>query len=132
VLLGVITIGSAAAFGWLGWEMLRQDADAEAQREQERLGHEADRAAQAMDRRIADVEARLSEWTASSARLEAPGDGVTVVFRAGIVEVARDARLLYYPSLAARAEPSPALFSMAKPRSTAIEMRTALSSCTAE
>lgn len=48
--LAVVTIASAGSLSWLGWEMLRQDEDVEAQREQERLEHQVDLAVQSLER----------------------------------------------------------------------------------
>ena len=61
VVLGAITFGSAGSLTWLGWKLLDQDASLEAQRVRERLEHDADRAVQAITRRLGDVEARLTE-----------------------------------------------------------------------
>jgi signal transduction histidine kinase len=57
VFLGV-ALASAAALGWLGWQLLAQDAALEIQRRQESIEQAADRAAAAMQRSMADLQAR--------------------------------------------------------------------------
>src|SRR5712692_2670792 len=51
-----MTIVSALALSWLGWRMIQQDRALEAQRDQERLELAADRAAAALQRRLAELE----------------------------------------------------------------------------
>ena len=60
--LAGVTLASAVAFGWLGWEMLRRDEAVEAQREQERLAYQADRTVQAIQLLLTGTEERLGNW----------------------------------------------------------------------
>ena len=60
--LAAVTLLSAGSLSWLGWQMLRQDADVEAQRQQERIDHQADLAVQSLERTLAATEERLADW----------------------------------------------------------------------
>ena len=52
-----VALVSSAALGWLGWQLLKQDASLESQRRQERLDRAADLAAAAMQRSLCDLQA---------------------------------------------------------------------------
>lgn len=60
--LAAVTVASSGSLSWLGLELLRQDADVAAQREQERLDHQADLAVQSLERLLAATEERLTDW----------------------------------------------------------------------
>ena len=92
-------------------EMLRQDADVEAQRQQERLEHQADLAVQSLERLLAGTEERLADWVSrpqTQCRIRwmavwssrSPQRASAQSFVAAAV----------YPSLPRRREPLPQLF----------------------
>lgn len=109
--LAALTIGSAAALGWLGWQILQQEEIVEAQRAHERLEHDADRAVQDLERQLSDIDTLLTEWTdAASAAEDAPAAGLGVIFTTSGFRTIPPASLLFHPVLPARAEPSDDLF----------------------
>lgn len=119
--LAAIAIGSALALGWLGWETIRQDEAAEAQRHRERLDLDAERVVQAFDRQLDDVEARLatSIGAAPETPLDLPDAGSGLVFTHSSAQSLPPRTLLFYPVAPERPEPSPSLFSEAE----ALEVR---------
>lgn len=115
MVLGAITLASAGTLAVVAWELLERDADVESQRAHERLEHQADLAVQSLERTVADVEARLADWTARpSGSIPNPGIGRGIMFSSQQIETAPGARLLFYPFLPGRAEPPAALFADAE------------------
>jgi signal transduction histidine kinase len=110
--LAAVTLVSAGSLSWLGWQMLRQDADVEAQREQERLEHQADLAVQSIERLLASTEERLADWVSRpSAPVPDPTDGgLVATFTPATVVPSASSRLLFYPELPRPPEPPPQLF----------------------
>jgi anti-sigma regulatory factor (Ser/Thr protein kinase) len=110
--LATVTVASAGSLSWVGWEMLRQDDAVQAQREQERLEHQADLAVQTLERLLAGTEERLADWAIRpSAPVPDPEHGgLIVTFTPTTVEPSPASRLLFYPSLPARPEPAAHLF----------------------
>ena len=116
--LGVTTVLSAAALSWLGWEVLRQDRVVEDQVEEERLSHQADRAARELERVLADAEETLA------ATLEGPApvstaerlssEGLLLVFTRSTMEAVPPSKVLFYPSVPPRSEPPPGMFDRAE------------------
>jgi len=92
--------------------MLRQDDAVEAQREQERLEHQANLAVQTLERLVAGAEERLADWTAqpSAPVPDSEHGGLLVAFTPTTVEPSPSSRLLFYPSLPVRPEPPARLF----------------------
>jgi len=85
--------------------MLEQDRAVEAQREQERLEHAADRGVRALERLLAEAEERLGE------RVHPPDkDGLTLIFTHQTMEALPASRLLFYPSLPDHPEPPATVF----------------------
>ena len=119
-----ITLGSASALSWLGWRMLEQDRAVEAQRQQERLEHAAERGVAALERVLAEVEQnlveRLSRPSGQVGQASRPvqdffrslleDDGLILIFRPQMIEAFPASRLLYYPSLPQPPEPPAAIF----------------------
>jgi signal transduction histidine kinase len=110
--LAAITLLSAGSLSWLGWQMLRQDADVEAQRQQERIDHQADLAVQSLERVLAATEERLADWISRPGTpIPEPADGgLIVTFTPASVVTSRSARLLFYPDVAPQPEPPSQLF----------------------
>jgi signal transduction histidine kinase len=115
LLLAGLTVGSAAALCWLGWEMLRQEQAAEDQRARERLQLAADRAVQAFDRLLAGADAylaRVAQGPAGPAdgAIASPGGGIVVHMTRAGVEPSAGRRLLFQPVVSTRPEPPETLF----------------------
>jgi len=105
VVLVAITVVSATALSWLGWRMLEQDRAVEAQREQERLEHAADRGVRALERLLAEAEERLGN------RVPLPDkDGLTLIFTRQTMEALPASRLFFHPSLPDHPEPPGTVF----------------------
>lgn len=92
-----VALVSAGALGWLGWQLLKQDAALEIQRRQERLDQAADRAAVAMQRSIADLQAHANPQLGSNAHLP-PGVSVISIGPGGSASAWPKGSLLYYPA----------------------------------
>src|SRR5512135_1477401 len=92
VLFVAITLVPAAGLGWLGWWTFKQNRALDRQREVEGLELLADRVSGALDRALADLQARLDSPAASL-----PED--TILLSAGPegLEATPAGRLLYYP-----------------------------------
>jgi len=110
--LAAVTLLSAGSLSWLGWQMLRQDADVEAQRQQERIDHQADLAVQSLERTLAATEERLADWVSRPGTpIPDPADGgLIVTFTPATVVSSPSSRLLFYPDVARQPEPPPQLF----------------------
>ncbi len=91
--LGVV-VACVASLGWLGFRLLDQDRALASQRIQERLEVAADRAAAAMERRLAELES-IVDGAPGTARF--PNGTILIVARAGNVEVHGNRHLLFYP-----------------------------------
>lgn len=103
-----VALVSAGALGWLGWLLLKQDAALEIQRQQDRLEQAADRAAAAMQRSIADLQARASSSLQDNARLPAGVSAVSVT--TDDVTAWPPGSLPYYPVRRENVRPPPATF----------------------
>jgi signal transduction histidine kinase len=92
--------------------MLRQDEDVEAQREQERLEHQADLAVQSLERLVAATEERLADWASRPAAPvpDPEHGGLIVAFTPTTIDPNHSSRLLFYPVLPHRPEPPAHLF----------------------
>ena len=110
--LAAITVGSAAALGWLGWEMLRQEEAAEAQREQERLEHQAELAVQAFERTLNEAEVALRDFGASppATAPEWSRGGLTVVLTTAAIVPTPPATLPFVAVVPSRPEPPAVIF----------------------
>ena len=93
--LVIVTLASAGSLSWLGWEMLRQDADVEAQRAQERLDHRVDLAVQSIERLLAATEDRLADWVSrpSTPPPDPVNGGLVVTFTPTAIEPSPSSRL---------------------------------------
>jgi len=120
----VLTLFSAGALGWLGWQLFRQDRALESQRIQERLENAADLVTAALQKSLSETEEQLTDLGALPAA-ELPGrasdyarqfseDSVLAAFLPGGVEPFPRNRLLYYPLQPAEREPPAALFAAAE------------------
>lgn len=117
----LISLGPAAALGWLSWRLLEQDRALEAQRIQERLENAADMASAYLHQAQAEVEETLAHLAtlpqadlpaAASLGAESLGNAVLLVaFRQEEVLAVPRERLLYLPYLPPVHEPSAAVFS---------------------
>ena len=97
------------ALAWLGWRLLEQDRSLERQHLQERLDVAADHMANELQRHLSELESYLSFTPSPTAK--GPPEGVVVLLATGqAVEVYPPGRLLYYPAIAAGAEPPAAIF----------------------
>ena len=83
VFLGVAGL-SAGALVWLGWLLLKQDADLEAQRRQEPLEQAADQAVTTMQRAVANLKGIVSSPSAD-ARLPADVTRISIDSRVLVV-----------------------------------------------
>jgi signal transduction histidine kinase len=110
--LAAVTLLSAGSLSWLGWQMLRQDADVEAQRQQERDDHQADLAVQSLERALATTEDRLADWVSRpDTPIPEPGDGgVIVTFTAATAVPSPSSHLLFFPDIPHQPEPPSQLF----------------------
>ncbi len=91
-----VALMSAGAVGWLGWLLLKQDAALDVQRRQERLDQAADRAAAAMQRSIADLQAHANPPLGPNVRFP-PGVSGISIRPGGGVTAWPEGSLLYYP-----------------------------------
>jgi len=119
--LAAITVGSAAALGWMGWETLRRDEVVEAQRQRDRLDLDADRVVQAFERQLSDVDARLVSAIDAPAEAgpDLPGFGAGVIFTRTTIQSVPPRALLFHPVTPERREPPAGVFEAAE----AIEFR---------
>ena len=116
----LISLGPAAALGWLSWRLLEQDRALAAQRIQERIENAADMACTYLRQGQAEVEEKLAGLAAlpwadlpAAATLEADnlGNGVLLVsIRREEVHPYPRKRLLYLPYLPPVQEPSETVF----------------------
>ena len=92
--------------------MLRQEEAAEAQREQERLEHQADLAVQAFERTLNEAEVALRDFGASppATAPEWSRGGLTVVLTTAAIEPTPPARLPFVPVVPNRPEPPAVIF----------------------
>jgi signal transduction histidine kinase len=90
----IVALLSGGALAWLGWQLLRQDAALEVQRRQESIEQAADRAAAAMQRSMAEVQALLSGEPAPGQPVP---NGVSTISFGPSGITARPEALLYYP-----------------------------------
>jgi len=120
----VLTLFSAGALGWLGWQLFRQDRALESQRAQERLENAADLATAALQKSLSEAEEQLTNLgalpaaelpeKASDYARQFSEDFVLAVFLPGGIEPFPRNRLLYYPSPPAEPEPPAAVFAAAE------------------
>lgn len=90
-----VTLAPAAGLVWLGWELLEQDRELEAQRMTERREFTADRIVGALQQEISAVRRALAD---PSRRLGlAAEDSVVAVLRPDGLDVHPASRLLYHP-----------------------------------
>jgi len=107
-----VALVSAGALGWLGWLLLRQDAALESQRRQERIEQAADRAAAAMQRAVAALEAHAASQPDASGPLPA-GVAIVTIRQTGVA-VRPAGSLLYCPVVSLAAQAPPATFADAE------------------
>lgn len=112
-----ITVVSAAALGWLSWQLVLQDRALARQRVQELRENAAGLALAALQKHLSEVEERLTALanlpeheisqnvSASSEGL--PADSVLLIFHTAGIEAYPAGQLIYYPSLP-RLEQAPA------------------------
>jgi signal transduction histidine kinase len=92
----VLTLAPAAGLAWLGWRLLEQDRELEAQRTLERQEYTADLVAGALSRQITGSRQLLTESGKISSLVSAP-DAVVVTFQQDGLSDLPAGRLLYYP-----------------------------------
>jgi signal transduction histidine kinase len=92
----VLTLAPAAGLAWLGWRLLEQDRELEAQRTLERQEYAADLVAGALSRQITGSRQLLTESGKISSLVSAP-DAVVVTFQQDGLRDLPAGRLLYYP-----------------------------------
>jgi hypothetical protein len=126
LVLAAVPLASASSLSWVGWELLRQDQAVEAQREQERLEHQADLAVQSLERLLAATEERLADWVSrpSDAVPEPVHGGHIVTFTGTTIQSNRSSPLLFYPYLPNRANPPSQLFADGEKRSSSSAITT--------
>ncbi len=81
-ILAIAAAISTTSLGWVAWQLLEQDTAAQAQRAQEYVEYQADRAVQGLERLVADTERQLADWAAR------PQDAPPVPSHGGLVVVA--------------------------------------------
>jgi signal transduction histidine kinase len=117
----LVSLGPAAALGWLSWRLLEQDRALEAQRIQELIENAADMASAYLRQGQTEVEEKLARLTtlpqadltaAASLEAESLGDAVLLVaFQREEVRAFPRERLLYFPYLPPVQEASATVFS---------------------
>jgi len=105
----LLSMGPAAALGWMSWRLLEQDRALEAQRAMERREYAADLVAGALSRRMAVSRRQLTQSGEASSLVSAP-DAVVVTFQQNDLRVIPAGRLLYYPAAFHDREVPEALF----------------------
>jgi signal transduction histidine kinase len=90
-----VALLSGGALAWLGWQLLRQDAALEVQRQQESIEQAADRATAAMQRSIADLRTLAGAARESSGGL--PNGVSAISIGPGGITARPPGSLLYYP-----------------------------------
>src|SRR5512139_922615 len=90
----VVVAACVAALAWLGYRLLQQDRALASQRVQEQLETAADRAAVAMDRRLAALEDALTDATRGTA---SPDETILIIVRGTTLESRGTQPLLFYP-----------------------------------
>ena len=119
-----LTLFSAGALGWLGWQLFRQDRAVESQRIQERLENAADLSVAALQKGLSEVEGQLTGLSAlpaaelshkaSDYASEFSEDSILVVLHSAGIEPSPRTRLLYYPFPLAAEEPPVTMFAAAE------------------
>ena len=95
----VATLVPVAALVWLGWHLLEQDRALENQRILERLEVGTDLIAAAIDRRIAEMQDRLSTPATALLSADLPADALTVRLGAHSLDAYPPGRLLFSPQV---------------------------------
>ena len=90
-----LALVSGGAPGWLAWQLLKQDEALEVQRQQERLEQAADRAADVMQRSLAELQALA---TRPETALRVPAGISVVTIASGDATAVPNGSLPYYPS----------------------------------
>jgi len=90
-----LALVSGGALGWLAWQLLKQDEALDVQRQQERLEQAADRAADVMQRSLAELQSLV---TRPETALRVPVGVSVVTIASGDVTAVPDGSLPYYPS----------------------------------
>ncbi len=118
-----ITSALAAALGWLGWELLRQERELSRQRIQEHVEAAADLVTAALQKNLSELEQDLTDLAnvsreglsgeAAGIAGSLPGDSALLIFNADGVEPFPGDRLLFHPSLPPAQEPLRELFTAA-------------------
>ncbi len=116
-----ITSVLAAALGWLGWQLLRQERELAKQRAQERVEVAADLIAASLQRSLSELEQNLTYLATASGEGLArdssefagrlPDDSALLLISAVGVEALPGDRLLFHPFLPTAKELPPGLFS---------------------
>lgn len=119
-----ITSVLAAALGWLGWQLLKQERLLSRQRVQEHVETAADLITAALQKDLSELEQNLADLAnmnrgglaaeAGGLARSLPGDSVLLLFDAGGVESLPGDRLLFHPYLPPAPEPPRELFSAAE------------------
>ena len=119
-----LTLFSAGALGWLGWQLFRQDRALESQRIQERLENTADLSVAALQKGLSEVEGQLTGLSALPAAelshkasdyvSEFSEDAILIVLHSAGIEPFPRTRLLYYPFPLAAEEPPVTMFTAAE------------------
>ena len=114
-MLTIVAVASAVTFGWVGWEMLRQESAAEEQRERERLENRADRVVQTIERVLSEVDQQLDDRIAAPrGGLATTSEGLVLVFDQQSIRPVSPSVLVFYPVLSAQPEPPESLFAAAE------------------
>lgn len=107
-LLATAAAVSTASLAWVGWQLLAQDAAAQAQRAHEYVEVQADRVVQSLERFVAGTERQLSDW---AARPEGPPPtprhgGLVVVVSGDTIRTTGSPALLFRPEATSQALPA--------------------------
>jgi signal transduction histidine kinase len=115
-----IAVVLAGAFGWLGWQLIRQERVLASQRDQERTETAADLVVAGLQKDLSELEQHLTILASMSAGALAqsaaqfaaalPGESVLLLLHAAEIEPVPPGRLLFYPIVPPAREPPSSLF----------------------
>lgn len=118
-----IAVVLAGAYGWLGWQLIRQERVLASQRDQERTETAADLVVAGLQKDLSELEQRLTILASMSAGSLAqsaaqfaatlPAESVLLLLHAAEMEPVPPRRLLFYPILPPGKDPPPSLFAQA-------------------
>ena len=98
VLLGLVTLVSVSALGWLGWRLVEQERVLAEQRSRERVSQSADRIAGLARGRFAELGESVAGWLSNLPTGDKPETGLLLITDARQLQAFPAGRLLYHPN----------------------------------